>query len=239
MKSSSLQIGDMQVEVLRKDIKNVHMSVHPPTGRVRIAAPHRMNMDTLRFFAISKLPWIRSQQRRMEQQDRETPREYIDRESHFVWGRRCLLRVVEVERPPLIELGHRHILLRVRPGTDSQRREALIEHWFREQVRLAAPPIVAKWEPIMGVKVEKFYVQHMKTKWGSCNPRTGTIRLNTDLAKKPGECLEYIIIHEMTHLLEPTHNERFMGLMDRFLPAWRLRRETLNRMPIRHETWSY
>jgi len=236
---TQVQLGDIAVDVLRKDIKNVHLSVHPPTGRVRIAAPARMSLDTIRVFAISKLPWIRQQQTKMQEQERETPREYLDRESHYVWGRRYLLAVTESDRPPSIEVSHNRILLRVRPGTDRSKREALVEQWYRENVKSAAPALAAKWERLMGVKVRRVFVQRMKTKWGSCNPRARTIRLNTDLAKKPRECLEYIIVHEMAHLIEPTHNARFMVLMGQFLPKWQFYREALNRLPVRHESWQY
>jgi predicted metal-dependent hydrolase len=236
---TQVQLGDIAVDVVRKDIKNVHLSVHPPTGRVRIAAPARMSLDTIRVFAISKLPWIRRQQSKMQEQERETPREYLDRESHYVWGRRYLLAVTESDQPPGVELRHNRLVLRVRPETDRSRREALMEQWYREQVKSAAPALVAKWERLMGVKVRRIFVQRMKTKWGSCNPRAGTVRLNTDLARKPKACLEYIIVHELAHLLEPTHNERFLALMDQFMPKWQSNREALNRLPVRHESWVY
>ena len=131
------------------------------------------------------------------------------------------------------------MVLRVRPGTDEEKKQAIVEEWYREQLKEAVPPLIAKWEPLMGVKVERFFVQRMKTKWGSCNPGTGSIRLNTDLAKKPRECLEYIVVHEMVHLLEPTHNARFVALMDQFMPQWRFCRDELNRLPVRHEEWAY
>jgi predicted metal-dependent hydrolase len=236
---TQVQLGNIAVDVIRKDIKNVHLSVHPPTGRVRIAAPARMSLDTIRVFAIAKLPWIRQQQHKMQEQERETPREYLDRESHYLWGRRYLLAVTESDQPPSIELSHNRILLRVRPGTDRHKREAMMEQWYRENVKSAAPALVAKWERLMGIKVRRVFVQRMKTKWGSCNHCAGTIRLNTDLAKKPKECLEYIIVHEMVHLLEPTHNDRFMVLMERFMPRWQSHRETLNRLPVRHESWAF
>ena len=193
-----------------KDIKNVHLSVHPPTGRVRISAPSRMSLDTIRVFAISKLGWIKQQQRKLREQERETPREYLDRESHYVWGKRYLLKVIESDEPPSVELKHSQMLLRVRPATDEAKKQAIVEEWYREQLKEAVPPLIAKWEPLMGVKVERFFVQRMKTKWGSCNPGAGSIRLNTDLAKKPRECLEYIVVHEMVHLIERHHNDRFM-----------------------------
>ena len=236
---TQIHLGDLAVDLVRKDIKNVHLSVHPPTGRVRIAAPARMNLDTIRVFAISKLPWIRRQQSKIQEQERETPREYLDRESHYVFGRRYLLSVIEGDHPPSIELSHNRIVLRVRTTTGRDKRDELMEQWYREKVKSAAPALVAKWERLMGVNVGRVFVQRMKTKWCSCNPRAGTIRLNTDLAKKPRECLEYIVVHEMVHLLEPTHNARFIALMNQFMPKWQSHRETLNRLPVRHESWGY
>jgi predicted metal-dependent hydrolase len=234
-----IQLGDIALDVVRKDIKNVHLSVHPPIGRVRIAAPRRMSLNTVRVFAIAKLPWIRRQQRKLREQERETPREYLDRESHYVWGKRYLLEIIEADQPPSVELRHGRMVLRVRPRTDTPKRQTILEEWQREQLRNAVPPLLEKWERLMGVKVRRFFVQRMKTKWGSCNHRAGSIRLNTDLARKPRECLEYIVVHEMVHLLEPTHNARFIALMDQFMPKWQSRREVLNRLPVRHESWDY
>lgn len=234
-----LLLGDMAVDVVFKDIKNVHLSVYPPTGRVRISAPSRMKLDTIRVFAISKLAWIRQQQKKLLAQEREAAREFIDRESHYVWGKRYLLTVVERDCSPSVELRHRHMMLTVRPGADQGAREAVVAQWYRDQVKVVLPELIAKWEPILGVGVNRFFVQQMKTKWGSCNPRAHTIRLNTELAKKPKECIEYILVHEMVHLLEPTHNARFIGLMDRFMPKWQYYRQQLNRLPIRHAEWEY
>jgi predicted metal-dependent hydrolase len=222
-----------------KDIKNVHLSVHPPSGRVTISAPLHMSIDTVRVFAISKLGWIRRQQVKLREQERETPREYLDRESHYVWGKRYLLKVTECERPPSIELKHNRMHLSVRPGTDDSKRESIMEDWYRGQVRQAVPSLVEKWERLIGVKVERIFIQHMKTKWGSCNPVAKNIRLNTDLAKKPHECLEYLVVHELVHMLEPTHNARFIKLMDKFMPKWRFFREHMNHLPVRHEDWRY
>jgi len=236
---SQLHLGDLAVRVVRKEIRNVHLSVHPPTGRVTISAPTRMSNDTLRVFALSKLGWIRRQQSKLFEQEREAPREFLDRESHFVWGRRYLLTVSESDQPPSLSLSHNRMFMRVRPQTDAARKQAFIDDWYREQIRKVAPPLIAKWERLIDVKVERFFVQRMKTKWGSCNPRAKTIRLNTDLAKKPRECLEYLIVHELVHLLEPTHNARFVALMNQFMPKWEHHRETLNQLPVRHEVWSY
>lgn len=237
--TEQLKLADLEVDVVLKDIKNVHLSVYPPTGRVRISAPKHMSLDTIRVFAISKLDWIKQQQRELRAQERETPREYVDRESHYVWGQRYLLTVSEKDEAPSVELKHHRMLLQVRPGTDLAKREALVEAWYREQLKQAVPPLLARWQPLMGVHAERFFVQRMKTKWGSCNHRARTIRLNTELAKKPPECLEYIVVHELVHLLEPTHNPRFVALMDRFMPKWQFHREVLNRLPVRREEWDY
>ncbi len=237
--AETIDLGGIVVEVVKKDIKNVHLSVYPPTGRVRISAPERMSLDTIRVFAISKLGWIKQQQQKLLEQERETPREYLDRESHYVWGKRYLLKIIEHNAAPEVELKHSTMLLRIRPGSDDVKMEAVLDAWYRQQLKEAVPPLIAKWEPLMGVKVERFFVQRMKTKWGSCNLGAGTIRLNSELAKKPPESLEYIVVHEMVHLLEPTHNARFIGLMDRFMPQWEFYRDILNRLPIRHEHWRY
>lgn len=231
--AARLELGDIVVDVSLKDIKNVHLSVHPPTGSVRISAPRRMSIDTIRVFAISKLDWIRWQQTKLREQERETPREYVDRESHYVWGRRYLLTIAERAAPPSVELSHRRMHLWVRPGTAEARREALVAEWYREQLKHAVPALLARWQPLMGVQVKRFFVQRMKTKWGSCNHRTHTIRLNTELARKPPECLEYIVVHELVHLLEPTHNARFVALMNQYMPQWRFYRDLLNRLPVR------
>ena len=232
---SQIKIGDITVDVVRKDIKNVHLRVYPPTGRVGISAPKRMSIDAIRAFAVSKLGWIVRQQEKIRVQAHETPRQYVDRESHYLWGKRYLLEVSERDAPPSIELIDSRIHLRVRPGTDLQKRRALVEAWYREQIRIAVPPLLAHWEPQIGVRVERFYVRRMKTRWGSCSVKARTIRLNTELAKKPPECLEYIVLHELVHLLEPTHNARFKALMGRFLPGWQDQRQALNLLPLRRE----
>lgn len=236
---TQVQLGPLAVDVVLKDIKNVHLSVYPPNGRVRIAAPARMSLNTIRVFAISKLAWIRRQQKKLREQERETPREYLNRESHYLWGKRYLLTVRECREVSSIELKHSRILLLVRPGMSEERKQELFEAWYREQLKNAVRPLLAKWQLLMGVRVNRFFVQRMRTKWGSCNPTARHIRLNTELAKKPLECLEYIVVHELAHLIEPTHTQRFIALMDRFMPKWQFYRQALNRLPVRHETWGY
>lgn len=234
-----LDLGELHAEVTRKAIKHVHLSVLPPVGKVRVAAPQSMPLDTIRLFVISKLSWIRSQQRKLQAQERETPREYLNKESHYLWGKRYLLEISHADAAPAVSLTPRKLKLRVRPGADQARCEEVLDGWYRQQVRDAVPALLEKWEPLLKVKAQRVFVQRMKTKWGSCTPESSYIRLNTDLAKKPMECLEYIVVHELVHLLEPTHNQRFIDLMDLYLPHWQQLRKRLNRLPVRHEDWGY
>ncbi|MDP2471866.1 MAG: SprT family zinc-dependent metalloprotease [Candidatus Palauibacterales bacterium] len=238
---SQITLGDITVDVVRKNVKNINLTVHPPLGRVRISAPRRVSMKTIRAFAHSKLDWIQKHQDRMRQQvpapPREPRRRYVDEESHHVWGKPYLLSVWECDEPPSVRLNHRYLELQVRPRTNRDKRQAIVEKWYREQIRAAVPPLLARWEPRLGVRSKGFYVQQMKTRWGSCNPDARTIRLNTELATKPPERLEYIVVHELVHLLEPTHNARFVRLMDRHMPDWKFHRDALNLRPVRGEDW--
>jgi predicted metal-dependent hydrolase len=237
--ATRIDLGDVSISVVKKDIKNIHLSVYPPSGTVRISAPQRVSLNTIRVYAISKLGWVRQQQKKLRAQEREPPREYIDRESHYVWGRRYLLKVTEKDAPPCVALTHSRIALQIRPGASDETKAAILDDWYRQQLKLAVPKLIAKWERHLGVRVGRFHVQRMKTRWGSCNTRAGSIRLNTELAKKPKECLDYIVLHEMVHLLEPTHNRRFVELMDRFMPKLKFYSDELNRLPVRRETWGY
>lgn len=233
------KLGDIVVDVVQKDIKNLHLSVHPPAGKVRISAPMRMDINTIRVFAITKLAWIKSQQKKLREQERETPREYLDRESHYVWGKRYLLKLVEKDTAPTVELKHNKMILQLRPAASHEKRQEVLDAWYREQLKEVAPPLITKWEQALDVKVGKFFVQKMKTKWGSCSPASKNIRINTDLAKKPLQCLEYIVAHELTHLLERHHNDHFIALMDAHMPQWRQYREMLNSLPLGHQEWGY
>jgi hypothetical protein len=237
--SVQLNLGEVAIDVVMKDIKNIHLSVYPPMGKVRISAPLWMDIDRIRVFAITKLSWIKSQQKKLQEQERETPREYLNRESHYVWGKRYLLNVVEQDTTPSIELKHLKMILQLRPDTSIEKKQEILDGWYREILKEAAEPLIAKWETLIGVRVEKLFLQRMKTKWGSCNHEAKNIRLNTELAKKPPECLEYIVVHELVHLIEPTHNDRFIALMNQFMPKWRMYKDELNRLPVRHETWGY
>jgi len=227
-----LQLGELSIDVEFKDIKNVHLSVYPPTGRVRIAAPCSMTIETIRLFAISKLGWIKRQQRRQCAQERETPREYIERESHYLWGRRYLLRILEDAPRSYVDIDHRHIELGVPKGADQRKRQAVLDNWYREELRGTASELIAKWQDRLGVKVDRFFIQRMKTKWGGSTPQRRTIRLNLELAKKDIECLDYVILHELAHFIVPHHGEGFVRLLNQHMPNWRHVRKHLNDMPL-------
>lgn len=234
-----IKLGDIVVDVELKDIKNVHLSVYPPKGRVRIAAPMRMTLDTIRIYAISKLSWIKKQQQKFQEQVREAPREFLTKEGHYYLGSRFLLKVIEHDAPPEIILKHKTIEMRIRPNTDLQKRQALMDEWYRTQLKELVPQIIAKYEKLMGVSVSEFAIKKMKTKWGTCNREAGRIWLNLELAKKPFQFIEYIVVHEMVHLLERNHNDKFIAYMNSFLPEWKELKNELNKLPVSHWEWSY
>ncbi len=234
-----LQLNDIIIDVVLKDIKNVHLSVYPPNGRVRIAAPLRMKMDTIRIYAVSKLGWIKKQQQKFLAQDREAPREYLYKEGHYFLGRRYLMKVEEHHAPPFIQLKHDTIVLHVRPNTDIPKRQIIMDEWYRQELKELAPPIIEKWEMLMDVSISEFSIKKMKTKWGTCNREAKRIWLNLELAKKPVHCIEYIIVHELAHLLERTHNDNFVAIMNHFLPEWKHLKNELNNLPVSHAGWEY
>ncbi len=235
--SETITLGDMEIQVTRKAIKNVHLSVHPPEGRVTLSAPTGTRLDVARAYAISRLGWIRQQQDKLRKQARDTPREFVERESHYLWGRRYLLTVNEQESKPFVSLDHKRIVLTVRPGSTHSKRAEVIHEWHKSLLHEFIPPLIKKWEKKLGVKVTGYFLQRMKTKWGSCNHKAGHIRLNTELVKKPKDLAEYVIVHEMVHLLEPTHNDRFVALLDKYYPTWREARAELNEIPLSAEIW--
>jgi predicted metal-dependent hydrolase len=230
--SELIKLGDIAIHLTRKAIKNVHLSVLPPDGRVTLTAPKDTRLEVARAYAISKLAWIRQQQTQLKNQARETPRLYVERESHYLWGRRYLLSVVEQDSKPYVSLDHKRIILSVRPGSDQAKRAAVIHDWHKALLHACIPALIEKWQPRLGVQVTAYFLQKMKTKWGSCKSRQGHIRLNTELVKKPKDLLEYVLVHEMAHLLEPTHNARFISMMDRHYPTWREARAELNELPL-------
>jgi predicted metal-dependent hydrolase len=236
--SAYLTVRGINVDVVYKDIKHLHVGVYPPVGRVRVAAPERLDEEHIRLAVIQRLPWIKRQRRQLQDATRQSPREMVSGESHYVWGVRHRLTVVERPGRPRVELEGERLLLHVTDNTDTPARLKLLQGWERRQLRDAIPALIEKWEPTVGRTVPCWSIRRMKTKWGSCNRETGRIWFNLELSKKHPRCLEYIVVHEMTHLLERNHGERFTRLMDGFLPDWRSRRDELNNAPLADEQWA-
>ena len=236
---SRITVRGLPVEIVRKAIKNLHLGVYPPNGRVRVAAPVRVHDEAVRLAVISRLGWIKRQRRRFHSQERQSAREYVSRESHYFLGRRYLLSVIEQDGPSRVSRkGHTILELHISKRAGRHRREQILLGWYRKNLKAMIPPLIEKWEAKIGTKVESWGVRRMKTKWGSCNSAAQRIWLNLELAKKPVRCLEYILVHEMVHLIERRHSDRYIALMDQFLPSWRQCREELNYAPLSHETWS-
>jgi predicted metal-dependent hydrolase len=233
-----IQLGDVRIAVTRKDVRNVHLSVHPPEGAVTLVIPRNTRAEVARAYAATRMPWIRDKQATLRRQARESPRRYVGRESHYLWGRRYLMTLVERDAKPSVTLDHRRITLTVRPDSSTARKKEVIHEWHKTLLHAAVPLLVRKWERKLQVTVTAYHLQRMKTKWGSCNHRAGSIRLNTELIKKPRDLLEYVIAHEIVHLIEPTHGERFVALMNRYYPTWREARAELNELPLAAEAWS-
>lgn len=230
--NETIKLGEVSVALTRKAIKHVHLSVHPLTGRVTMAAPEGTRTEIARAYAITKLRWIREQQAKLRAQPRETPRKYVERESHYLWGRRHLLTVVVRNEKPSVGVDHRKTVLTVRPKTSKAKRAAIMHEWHKKLLHQVVPMLIRRWEPRLGVRVKDYFLQRMRTKWGSCNHRAGHIRLNTELVKKPKDLLEYVIVHEMAHLLEPRHSPEFIAILDKHYPAWRESRAELNALPL-------
>jgi len=236
--TETIELGDISIAVTRKGIKNVHLSVHPPHGRVTLVAPTATRLEVARAYAISKLGWIREQQQRLASQARETPRKYVNRESHYLWGRRHLLTIVQRDCKPCVVLDHKRITLTVRPGSDVAKRAEVLHEWHKSLLHEQVPTLIERWQRRLRVDVRGYFLQRMKTKWGSCNHRAGNIRLNTELVKKPKDLLEYVIVHEMVHLIEPTHSDRFISILEEHYPSWREARTELNELPLAAEAWN-
>lgn len=236
----ALEVRGLSVEVVRKDIRNVHLSVYPPAGQVRLAVPLRVSDEAARLAVVDRLAWIRRQQRALAAQPRQSKREMVTGESHYVWGQRCRLSVVRhAGANRVAHSSPARLDLYCRPGADAERRRQILADWRRAQLKARIPPLIAAWEPKLGVEVAGWGVRQMKTKWGSCTVQDRRVWLNLELAKKPPPCLEYLVVHEMTHLLERHHNDHFRALMDKHLPQWPLLRDALNQAPLAHEAWSY
>ena len=235
-----IEVSQIIIDVVCKDIKNMHLAVYPPTGRVRIAVPLRIKDEAVRLFAVSKLSWIRRQKRKFEGQERETSRDYIDRESHYFLGQRYLLNVIEQNSTPKVVIKNKSkIDLYVRPNTATDKRQFIINEWYRTELKKLIPPIIGKFEKKLGVKAKEWRVKRMKTKWGTCNIENKRIWINLELAKKPTICLEYIILHELAHLIERQHNDNFLAHIEKCMPEWKFHKEELNRLPVSHGDWKY
>ena len=233
-------VSGIKVEVVRKDIKNLHLGVYPPHGRVRVAAPLVVSDEAVRLAVIDKLGWIKRQKAKFAEQPRQTQREMVNGESHYFLGQRYRLRVHERDAPASVAVrGVASLDLFVRPGASAEQREAVLLHWYREQLKALIPPLLEKWQPIVGVQASHWGIKKMKTKWGSCNPTAKRLWFNLELAKKPVMCLEYLVVHELVHLLERNHTERFTALMNGFLLNWSVCRATLNSGVLGHEVWAY
>ena len=235
--AETIHLGDIAISVTRKDVKNVHLSVHPPDGRVTLVAPMTPRIDVARAYAITRIGWIRQQKVRFSKQAREEPRQFKGRETHYLWGRRHLLKLTERNEKPTIKVDHRTIHLQVRPGAEADQRARIMHEWHLGLLHDAIPELIRKWEARIGVKVRGYFLQRMKTKWGSCNPQRGTIRINTELVKKPRDMLEYVIVHEMIHLIEAKHTKAFFQHLDRLYPHWSVVRAELNELALSAEKW--
>lgn len=234
-----MEVSGIPVEVVRKPIKNLHLSVHPPEGSVRVSAPLLLDDEAVRLAVVSRLSWIRRHQKAFEEQPRQSQREMVTGESHYFMGRRYRLNVLKQAGPNRVRInGNSELTLHVRAGTDRDKRESVLTEWYRQQLKEVLPDLIAKWQPVIGVEVADWGVKKMKTRWGSCNVRDRRVWLNLELAKKPRHCIEYVLVHEMVHLLERHHNERFKALLDKFIPQWRLYRSELNQAPLAHEGWA-
>jgi len=237
---SRITINGLRVEIVRKDIKNLHLGVYPPNGRVRVATPHRVNDDAVRSAVIGKLGWIKRQKARFETQPRQSAREMVSGESHYFLGQRYRLRVSKQKGPAKVAVRNKSTIeLYVRREFNAEQCERVLQRWYRQELKKLIPPVLEKWQNALGVQVADWAIKKMKTKWGACTVEARRIWLNLELAKKPVQCLEYIVVHELAHLIERHHNDRFIGIMDEHLPQWRLHRQELNSAPLAHETWSY
>ena len=227
-----IKLEDIEAEVVHKNIRNIHLRVFPPDGKVRISAPFRTENETIYKFACSKLNWISKQRKRIRKGTDESF-QYINQETHFFRGHQYQLKVQEKNEPPDVQLINNEIVLQVPDGADLETRRSVLQDWYHRQLEMVIPPLITKWESILNVSVRRFSIRSMKTRWGSCTPKTRSIRFNLELIKKAPECLEYIVVHELVHLLEASHNNKFKTLMDRFYPKWKFYRKELRSLPIK------
>jgi len=235
-----ITISDITVNIIRKDIKNIHLAVYPPSGRVRLAAPVNADDDAIRLFLVSKLGWIKRNQKKIQEQIRLTQHEYKDRESHYLFGKRYLLKIVEVKTKPFVIIRNKkEIELYISADASVAKRRSVMNTWYREQLKAVIPELLEKWETRLGVTIKKWQIKQMKTKWGSCTTEEKHIWLNLELAQKPVQCIEYILLHEMIHLKERHHNKRFEMYLDTYMPNWKALKMELNSLPVSHAEWNY
>lgn len=234
-----ITLGSIKIEVELKDIKNLHLSVYPPNGYVRIAAPCKLDLDSIRIYALSKLDWIKKQQAKFIEQERETEREYLNRETHLFKGERYLLRISENNKTNSVNIEYDALVVYLKGEKEGKNIQTIIDLWYRQELKKTADTLIQKWEKIIGVKINDFSIRKMKTRWGSCDTKTGKIRLNIELIKKPVDCIEYIIVHEIIHLFERTHNQNFNAYMNKYLPQWKEIRAELNKLPLGTQVWKY
>ncbi len=235
---SLMKIRGVEVLVLRKKIKNLHLNVLPPNGMVRVSVPLGMSEDAIHTFLATRLLWIKKQQEKFKGQERQTSRKYASGESHYFLGKRYRLEVIYIDNKPRVEVvNKKKLVLSVRLGSDTKKREQVLQNWYRTKLREILDPLITKWQEKSGVLVNFWGIKRMKTRWGSCNEETKRIWLNLELIKKPESCIEYVVVHELVHILERTHSDKFVRLMDKNFPKWRNERDELNRLILAHEEW--
>jgi hypothetical protein len=237
-KGSRMKVRNLEIHTVKKDIKNIHLGVYPPNGRIRVAAPIKTTDETIKLLVISKMPWIKKQQAKFDRQERQTKREYVSGESHFFMGNRYLLNVVHTNSAPKIEIKRKtRIDMYINPQATLKKREELMDSFYRSELKKQIPILIRKWEKKTGVHVKEFRIRKMKTKWGTCNPKCQRVWFNLELAKKPLRCIEYVLVHEMTHLIEKNHTEGFKYLMKSFMKQWDQYKEELNNSPLGYSKW--
>jgi predicted metal-dependent hydrolase len=236
--NSYLQLGSVEVLVVRKKVKNLHLSVLPPSGRVRVTSPESMNDDAIRTLISTRLPWIKKQQTKFTGQERQTPRKYASGESHYFFGKRYRLDVIYKDESPRVFIkGKNKIILQVRPKSSKEKRQEVLSQWYRGELHKVIEELMTKWQKKMSVHASSWSIKQMKTRWGTCNHKRARILLNLELAKKPIPCVEYVVVHELVHLIEKRHSEKFTALMTKFLSKWKSLKEELNKFILSYEVW--
>ncbi len=224
-----IKVGDLAVEVTKKNIKNIHLGVYPPVGRVRLSAPLASDNEKIRLFIVSKIPWIRKNQRKFINKERQSLREYISRESHYFQGRRYLLNLdIAPNNKNTVLLKKSVIQLKLKEQFDTQKRKEILESWYRETLRERLAPFIKKWENQLGVISKEWKIKKMKTKWGSCNQDARRVWFNLELAKVDDYCIDYVVMHELAHLKVRNHGKQFIQILNTNMSDWEQRRAQLN-----------